>query len=200
MTTLTSPIAKLYKRCARKHHDQCPGSFETWSVCSCDCHAGVSDERPAPITCQDKAAAVVEAVAIVTPKAAPATKVKASDPRPRMHQKGNGNGGVYCQPARDGIDCAINRTPYKPSPSTIAWYNRNAPAVVLPAGAGFTARLVPNDASPKCLDCRIPLSMDRLGKYGNIEGRCNECNVKNHGYVRPAEWQRHGGPITKGGE
>ena len=29
---------KLYKRCARKHHAACPGSFETWSVCNCECH------------------------------------------------------------------------------------------------------------------------------------------------------------------
>jgi hypothetical protein len=69
---LARPIAKLYKRCARNRHDTCPGAFETWSVCSCPCHAGVSDQRPAPaVTCEDKHAAVVEAVAIVkrTPKA-----------------------------------------------------------------------------------------------------------------------------------
>lgn len=54
MTTLTSPIAKLYKRCARNHHDSCPGSFETWSICSCDCHAGVSDTRAAPSLDVDK--------------------------------------------------------------------------------------------------------------------------------------------------
>src|SRR5688572_358036 len=78
MTTLTAPIAKLYKRCARKHHDECPGSFETWSVCSCDCHAGVSDARPAPtlpVTCADKHDAVSEAIAIVTPKPAKKPKV-----------------------------------------------------------------------------------------------------------------------------
>lgn len=89
MTTLTAPIAKLYKRCARNHHDTCPGSFETWSVCSCDCHAGVSDERPAPtmsvsapekpVTCADKAEAVAEAVAIVSPTPAKKSpKAKAS--------------------------------------------------------------------------------------------------------------------------
>lgn len=46
MTTLTAPIAKLYKRCARGKHDTCPGSFENWSVCSCDCHAGISTLNP----------------------------------------------------------------------------------------------------------------------------------------------------------
>lgn len=76
MTTLTAPIAKLYKRCARKHHDDCPGHFDysngqVYSVCSCDCHAGVSDTRPAPVTCEDKAEAVAEAQAIVTPVRVP---------------------------------------------------------------------------------------------------------------------------------
>lgn len=66
---LTAPVVKLYKRCARGKHDTCPGSFEAWSICSCDCHAGISDTRPAPVSCADKAEAIAEAIAIVTPKA-----------------------------------------------------------------------------------------------------------------------------------
>lgn len=50
MTTVivTQPIAKLYKRCAWGKHDQCPGSFQSWSVCSCPCHkpaAGVIEPK-----------------------------------------------------------------------------------------------------------------------------------------------------------
>ena len=68
---LTAPIVKLYKRCARNKHDTCPGMFEAWSICSCQCHSGVSDERPAPITCADKVEAVAEAIAITAPRKAP---------------------------------------------------------------------------------------------------------------------------------
>ncbi len=57
MTTLATPVSKLYKRCAWKHHAECPGHFDytngqTYSVCSCDCHAGVSDMRAAAIVAE----------------------------------------------------------------------------------------------------------------------------------------------------
>lgn len=32
-------VAKLYKRCKSGKHDECPGSFESHSVCTCECHA-----------------------------------------------------------------------------------------------------------------------------------------------------------------
>lgn len=59
MTTETAPIRKLYKRCKRGRHGDCPGSFEAHSVCECNCHG-------------EAAAAVEAAQAIVTAPAAPA--------------------------------------------------------------------------------------------------------------------------------
>jgi hypothetical protein len=59
--TLTQPIAKLYKRCSWGKHAECPGSFQSWSVCSCGCHAEPICEMSAA-----GAAAVIEAQAIVT--------------------------------------------------------------------------------------------------------------------------------------
>ena len=53
-TTIRQPIAKLYKRCAWKHHADCPGSFESWSICSCKCHAPI-----------DATAAIAEAESII---------------------------------------------------------------------------------------------------------------------------------------
>ena len=68
MTTRTQPITKLYKRCQWSKHSQCPGKFEDWSVCSCECHADASAVQPhAEISQQDTEAAVAEAQAIVTP-------------------------------------------------------------------------------------------------------------------------------------
>ena len=61
-TAVRPPISKLYKRCAWNHHSDCPGSFEAWSICSCSCHV-----PPAEIVATDSAAAVAEAVSIVTP-------------------------------------------------------------------------------------------------------------------------------------
>ena len=68
MTTQTrTTIAKLYKRCKWGKHNQCPGHFEEWSVCSCECHTPAD---AAEITIANEAsAAIAEAQAIITPPA-----------------------------------------------------------------------------------------------------------------------------------
>lgn len=69
---VTQPIAKLYKRCARKHHSKCEGRFQDYSVCSCECHtAGIVEGNARVTYLRDDAewdAAVAEAQALVTAK------------------------------------------------------------------------------------------------------------------------------------
>src|SRR3990167_8998543 len=68
MTTVivTQPIAKLYKRCAWGKHDQCPGSFQSWSVCSCLCHLA-AEVIGYELTVEEIKTAVAEAEVIVCP-------------------------------------------------------------------------------------------------------------------------------------
>lgn len=99
---LQKPIVKLYKRCAWQHHAECPGSFESWSVCSCSCHHpnGMTPEVraewnrnfvKAAITEAERITAIVEAEPFVMPvrkssKVKAAVRLSKYDAKPKNSQ------------------------------------------------------------------------------------------------------------------
>lgn len=194
MTTLTQPIAKLYKRCARKHHDDCPGHFDytngqVYSVCSCDCHAANVEwlaaqlQEFAPVSCEDKADAVAEAVAITTPAVVtprpikPAAKTRKVSPAKPIEDRNvisRASGLAYATVKDDGKNrnARGGRKVTSPGVKRSTWEGN-----LLGAGVGFPTPVLKDtmaDVLGRCPGCGIVLR-EEYGKFGS---RCNECNVK----------------------
>lgn len=107
---VATPIAKLYKRCARKRHAECPGRFEGWSVCSCDCHdpnmpypgrdvASLNNIEAAIVSDYEMAKFATEPTVTMPAQRAekPVSPRKASGPR-------NAKGGLKCSPRIGAMD------------------------------------------------------------------------------------------------
>ena len=198
--TLTQPIAKLYKRCALNHHDTCPGAFETWSVCSCPCHAGVSDMRAAdaapnydgyvndwnfetatvihpemPVSTAEMPVTCADkhdavSEAIAIVKRTVAPKLNAAGLPPIKGPK-NLAGGAKCNTSSMKTYSSHSYGASGHTPTAFETCTDPHHSILAPFKAPVFS---PNEAIAKCTDCRVPLYQS----YGQTDGRCNHCNVK----------------------